>query len=198
MARNDLRRRRPGREPYPRILIVCEGRKTEPEYFDALRRAERRPLQLEIVAAGSPKTVVERAVELQKEARLQAKRDPFLAFDEVWCVFDIDEHPGVPDAKQQARDNRIELAISNPCFELWALLHFQDRQAHIERTKLRELCRVHIPGYEKRLPCADLLPHIDDAIRRAEELQRRDTPDGNPSTGVYRLVRSIRNRRGIK
>jgi hypothetical protein len=36
----------------------------------------------------------------------------------VWCVFDIDEHPVIPEAKDQAPANRIELTISNPYFEL--------------------------------------------------------------------------------
>lgn len=195
----DLRRRRPVRQTNPRILIVCEGSRTEPGYFNDLRRAERRQVELEIVPAGSPKAVVECAVEMQREARRQAKKDPFLGYDQVWCVFDIDEHPLVPDASQQARDNNIHLAISNPCFELWSLLHFQDHQAHVERAKLRELCRVHMPGYEKTLPFAVLAPNIENAISRAEELDRiqqlRDTQGGNPSTGIYRLVRSIRRNR---
>ena len=76
-----------------------------------------------------PKTLVERAVAMKREAALEAKRkkDENLKYDQVWCVFDIDEHPFVPEAKQQARDNGIEVAISNPCFELWALLHFRDQ-----------------------------------------------------------------------
>jgi hypothetical protein len=176
---------------------VCEGSKTEPAYFHELRRAERRQVELEIVPAGTPKTVVERAVEMQKEAIRKARKDPFLGYDQVWCVFDIDEHPLVPDAIQQARDHKIELAISNPCFELWALLHFQDHQAHIERDRLRDICQRHMPRYGKIIPFSDLFAHIDTAINRAEELdrihERRDTPGGNPSTGVYRLVRSIRS-----
>ena len=195
--RKDLRRRRPVRQPYPRILIVCEASKTEPTYFNDLKRAERRQVELKIVPAGSPKTVVETAVEMLRDARRQARRDPFLGYDQVWCVFDIDEHPLVSDAMQQARDNKIELAISNPCFELWALLHFQDQQAHIERDRLREISQNHMTGYDKVLPFPVLFPNIEDAIRRAEELDRlqqlRDTPGANPSTGVYRLVRSIRS-----
>ena len=135
----------------------------------------------------TPKTAVETAARLKRE------------YDEVWCVFDIDSHPLVPDAKQQARDNKIELAISNPCFELWAVLHYQDQHAHIETAKLRELCRRHMPRYKKRLPFLELFPHIEEAIRRAEELEQmheaRGTAGENPSTGVHRLVRSIRSHR---
>jgi hypothetical protein len=114
---------------------------TEPSYFNAVRRAERGIIDLEIVPGGVPKTVVERAVQLRNRAEQEAKRrgDEYLRYDYVWCVFDVDEHPFVPEAKQQAHDNRIDLAVSNPCFELWFLLHFQDQTAHIERARLQSL-----------------------------------------------------------
>jgi hypothetical protein len=67
-------------------------------------------------------------------------------YDEVWCVFDIDEHPFVPETKRQARDNEISTAISNPCFELWIRLHFQDRRAHIERAQVQHKCRRYLPN----------------------------------------------------
>jgi hypothetical protein len=124
-----LRRRKPFREPKPRILIVCEGTRTEPEYFTDLRNRERSLVELVIEAGGTPKTLVERAVALKKESKRQAKKDPNLGYEHVWCVFDVDEHPYVAEAQQQARDNKIDVAISNPCFELWALLHFQDQHA---------------------------------------------------------------------
>jgi hypothetical protein len=50
--------------------------------------------------------------------------------DEVWCVFDVDEHPKLAEARDQANANGIQLAVSNPCFELWLLLHFQEHRAH--------------------------------------------------------------------
>jgi len=185
--RDSLRRRGPTRTRYPRILIVSEGKVTEPGYFNEMQRIERRQVALNFESGMTPKTAVETAARLKRE------------YNEVWCVFDIDSHPLVPDARQQARDNNIELAISNPCFELWAVLHYQDQHAHIERPKLRELCRRHMPGYKKRLPFVELFPHIEEAIRRAEDLEQmhkgRGTAGENPSTGVHRLVRSIRSRR---
>lgn len=50
------------------------------------------------------------------EARRE--RDDHLRFDEVWGVFDIDEHPNLPEVRELAAENGIELAISNPRFEL--------------------------------------------------------------------------------
>jgi hypothetical protein len=133
-----------------------------------------------------------------KEAKRKAKAwwDEFLSYDEVWCVFDVDEHPHLPDARQQARDNGIYLAVSNPCFELWALLHFQAQTAFLERGDARSRLQRHLPHYNKALPFARLHPNYAEAVQRAEELERRredaDDPGGNPSTGVHRLTERIR------
>jgi len=196
----DLRRREPRRERRRRILILCEGRRTEPGYFRALRSAFRNRLVVVEIddRTGVPKTLVEHASERKKEAEREARsrRDPFLAYDEVWCVFDVDEHPHLPDARQQARDNGINLAISNPCFELWALLHFQHQTAYLERQNVQRKLRRHLPGYDKDLPFERLHPAYEQAVERAQELERRCETAGkrgdNPSTGVHALTERIR------
>ena len=171
--RDSLRRRRSFRKPLARFLIVCEGKVTEPVYFDDIRRMERGIIELEIVPGSVPKDVVERAVDMKKQSERDAKRrqDENLRYDSVWCVFDIDEHPFVPEAKQQAHANAINLAVSNPCFELWFLLHFQDQTAHIDRHKVQHMCRQHMPGYQKEPPCDVLRPHQVEATERAIQLE---------------------------
>jgi hypothetical protein len=197
MARREsLKRRSPFRKVLPRILIVCEGTKTEPGYFEDFRQRYRRVVELELSPGGVPKTLVERAAEMKKDADARAGKDENERYDEVWCVFDIDDHPKIDDAKQQARDNGIKLAISNPCFELWVLLHFQEQSAHISRAKLRAECRKHLPRYEKDLPTEKLNPHYDNAATRARKLdawqQQQDRQGANPSAGVYKLTEAIR------
>jgi hypothetical protein len=202
-SRSSLSRRAARRTPKPRFLIVCEGEVTEPSYFYALRHAERSLIDLVLQPAGSPKQVVERAVELKRHAEREARgrKDPFLRYDMVWCVFDIDEHPRIQEAKQQAADNHISVAISNPCFELWVLLHFQDQTAYIDCVDVCRLCRRYLPSFEKRLAYNDLAPHLADALRRAGHLERwhaeRNTNGENPSTGVYQLVAKILEHRTI-
>lgn len=202
-ARNsaqDLARRGPRREPRRRILVLCEGGETEPGYLRALRAEFRNPL-IEIVIEGfgeDPKALVERALSMKKDAEREARRrdDDFLRYDEVWCVFDVDDHTRLHDARQQARDHGIELAVSNPCFELWALLHFQDQTAWLDRDRLRSFLKRHLPDYRKALPFQFLRPGYAEAVRRAEHLdqrcEERDCPGDNPSTGVYRLTERIR------
>ena len=158
--RDALRRRRPFRNPLPRVLIVCEGTRTEPGYFHDLRHTERIPIELEISPGGVPKTLVQRAVQLKNAAQKEAKirQDENLLYDDIWCVFDIDEHPAVPDGKRQARDNEINLAISNPCFELWILLHFRDQRAHIDRTVVRRECIKYFPITRRKYHLACFIP----------------------------------------
>jgi hypothetical protein len=200
MARNrdNLQRRRARREPKPRFLIICEGTVTEPCYFRDVRHVERSLIELQIEPRATPKGIVERAVELKKQADHDAERraDDNLKYDEVWCVFDVDEHSLIPAAKDQANANGIHLAVSNPCFELWALLHFQDQSAHIDRDKVQHLCRRHMRNYEKEVDYETLRPKYSDALRRAEDLERwhesRGTVGANPSTTVYKLVALIK------
>jgi hypothetical protein len=194
-----LTRRGFRREPRRRILVLCEGVVTEPGYFKALCIALRNPLvDVEIEGHGAvPKTLVERAALRRRESDRHARKeqDLYLAYDEIWCVFDVDEHAKLADARQQARDNGIELAVSNPCFELWALLHFQPQTAHLERQAVRARLKAHLPGYEKELPFERLWAGYREAVSRAQHLDRRCQERGcagdNPSTGVHRLTMRI-------
>jgi hypothetical protein len=196
-----FKRRRPTLDPRPRILVVCEGEKTEPTYFDGIAHEEEvRLVRVEIVQSGGvPKSVVERAVSMRSTAQREAKRqrDANLAYDEVWCVFDVDEHPHLPEALDRAQANAIHVALSNPCFELWLLLHFEDQRAYIDRHKLQSACRQHMPGYSKVAAYVKLKPRYGEAVRRAVTLASWQEEQGrkhaNPSTGVHLLTERLRN-----
>lgn len=191
-----LRRRSPQIEPRPRLLIICEGRVTEPSYFRGLK-AEEQIRAVEVIVdseGGTPKTLVERAVSRMKAARRAAKgaRDQNLIYDEIWCVFDVDEHPKLIDAMQQAEANKISIAVSNPCFELWLLLHFKDHRAWINRHAAQSACRECLKGFEKEIDFLAIRNRMEEAIHRATELERWQQGRGrvghNPSTTVHKLV----------
>jgi hypothetical protein len=167
--------------------VVCGGRRTEPDYFQALKRHLRNPaVHVRVRAKGrDPEDLVRFARSLVPEASDE--------FDEVWCVVDSDEYDLEPAAALASRLN-VRLAVSNPCFELWLLLHYQDCSAPLcdARAALRHLVR-HVPDYQKNgLRFADFESGVLDAIRRAEKLDptgcdhRRD-----PSSGVWRLVQQM-------
>lgn len=192
------RRRPPSLDQRKRFLIVAEGLVTERNYFEELGRRYRMAIDIEVDGPGVPKTLVERAVKRKKRAQALAERfaDDSELFDDIWCVFDVDVHPKIADAKQQARAHGIALAISNPRFELWALLHYQDQTGHIERGKVTSLLRRHIPRYRKQLPLEQLEARYTAALTRSRSLEkdceRLAEPHKNPSTGVHHLVELIR------
>jgi len=113
-------------------------------------------------------------------------------FDEVWCVFDVDDFQAdIEKALVMARRAKISLAISNPCFEFWLLLHFQDHTAWLngaDAAKVK-LCQ-HLPGYDKtKLDFECFAPGVRDAIERGRALTEagHDHRD-NPSTTMWRLA----------
>ncbi|HET7230392.1 MAG TPA: RloB family protein [Longimicrobium sp.] len=195
-----LRRRAAFRDPLPLVLVVCEGKVTEPEYIDGFRLAHgANTVRVDVRSpGGDPRALVERAVALRAEAEADARRsrDANLAYDEVWCVFDVDEHPRADAARQLAAMEEIRLAVSNPCFELWLLLHLADHGAHVTAAQVGKLLRKQLPGYDKHLRFNDFATGYADAVRRAESLGRRvadgGRAEGNPSTGVHRLTERIR------
>lgn len=199
-GRKSLQRRAPTRTPKRTVLIVCEGGETEPTYFNAIRKAKRlETLRIKVVggneAGTHPKSVVEYAKGTQKEAK--NARDPF---DSVWCVFDRDVHVNINAAFEQARGNDFKIAFSNPSFELWYLLHFQDQGGHIERDKALKSLKRHIPRYNKSDNIYDqLAPQQDAATKRAKQLRKQHgiederciTESQNPSTWVDQLVEEL-------
>lgn len=198
-----LSRQQAGRKRKPRVLVVCEGSKTEPIYIEGISSLSKEAVyQLQIIPMGaSPKTLVEEAVRVKKDAEKLARRDgdPNLLFESVWVVFDVDEHPNLKEAQVQARGNNIEMAISNPCFELWLLLHFRDQAAYIERDVALKQLTKEMPGYKKSALSIDrILGRYAAARARAEKLKVKHENDGtafphdNPSSGIWELVECLR------
>lgn len=196
---SDLKRRAAKREPKRRFIIFCEGAKTEPAYFNALRQhcssalIEVKPLP----AQGVPDTLTKNAVAEAKRLR-RGGIDSLGQRDEVWAVFDRDEHPKFDEAVQRCESNRVGVGRSNPCFEVWLILHFEDYHKGGDRHTVQERCQQVHSGYDKhtkRLNCVNLFENIEAAIKRAEDqlARRRNERDefGCPSTTVGRLVKAI-------
>ncbi|MCA1704207.1 MAG: RloB family protein [Actinobacteria bacterium] len=111
-------------------------------------------------------------------------------FDEVWCVIYSDEYDLEPTARLAAGQG-VRLAVSNPCFELWLLLHHRDHSAHLGDADavIRQLTQ-YVPGYQKNtLRFADFESGVLEAVQRAERLAPPGCDHGgNPSSGVWRLA----------
>ena len=182
------------------ILVFTEGEKTEGGYLLPWRREYRDRVLVTIDPFhGAPLSLVDRAVQTKKAEARDAKRGRGRAHDEIWCMFDIDIHPNVPDAIQKAQANGIGLAISNPCLELWFILHFEEWTAYLSRhaaqSRSSELlsCGKNLT----RAAMDRLYEGYQDARERALRLDVKHDGDGspagsNPSSTVWALIESIR------
>lgn len=179
-----LQRRAPRRAARPRLLIVCGSERTEPQYLIGLRDfLDNRAVDVRIVRhPRSPAQVVAYAAKI-------ATAD----FDEVWCVLDVDEFD-IATAAARADKASIELAVSNPCFELWLLLHHEDYQNALRdcRAVLVRL-RRHLPMYEKaKVDFGDYAKTVPNAVTRAKALDPTGSDHTkNPSSSMWRLVEKI-------
>lgn len=185
---NRSRRQGPHREQRVPILVVCGGERTEPRYFDGLKRAYRNSaVNVTIKKKGAcPEDVVGYALKLREQSGD--------AYEETWCVLDVDDFDLAP-CISLARRHRVGLAISNPCFEYWLLLHFEPCSAHLAgyTDAFARLTR-HVPHYQKNeLRFADFVPGVEAAVERARripgDLGREH--QRNPSSGVWALVEKV-------
>lgn len=193
------RRRVERREPRRVIRVLTEGRNTEPSYLAQLqKRYPDSSVHLDIRDSGmTPLTLVRRAREYQKAESHSRSADRITDFEEVWCVFDVDEHPNVSQAINEAHQSGIGVVVSNPCFELWLVLHHRDQTAHIDRRAAqREARALGLIDERKRLVPHNvdaLMNGYGEAVRRAQQLEQRHVgngsdPNENPSSTVWRLT----------
>ena len=185
------------------IIAVCEGKNTEPEYLKSFAKQHGNGLvEVETVApAGAPFTIVKKAVEIKKQRDAQAKKavDSFDGLFEVWAVFDVDEHPNIPQALDMAKANKVHTAISNPCIEIWALWHITPHCAHIHRHDLQRKLALAMPKYDsersKQFDFEQIKHDFAVAKTRAEKQladhEATGNPLANPSTTFYRLLDRI-------
>ena len=155
--RKQIARLGPKREPYDRVLVVCEGERTEPLYLrDLAARYRLSMANIEVVGIGSdPKTVVRRAKKLRSRESQRGEK-----FDRVYCVFDCDEHATFDAARDEAEASGVKFATSWPCFEFWLRLHFGYSRRPYARSggksaaqKCVENVKRLLPGYAKGLCC---------------------------------------------
>lgn len=196
-------RRSSTRDPRRKIIVVSEGKLTEPDYLRAL--AKRHKTLIEVKRGGGvPMSLVDLAIE-QKPRKRSKDTNVYDTDDEVWVIFDRDEHPRYREAIQRARDAKVEVAYSNPCFELWLALHFAEidkpMSRHEMQNHLARLCGKYNKERSKTIPFNDLSPSVESAESRASKLfVKRDqegNTGGNPSTSVYLLTRRIKELGGL-
>jgi hypothetical protein len=182
------------------IVVFCEGRNSEPDYVNGLKQLpqiyENTALNIEVhPQQGVPLTLVEMAVSRKRDAEV----------DECWCIFDVEwpqHHPHLREAITLAHAHGVHLAISNPCFELWLILHLEEHARFVDTDSAERLSRKLDGRKGKNIDPALYLPRRKDAVRRAIVLEKRHVecgtkfPHDNPSSGMYRFLEAVERAEG--
>ena len=196
------------------ILIVTEGARTEPKYF-AHFRTRHTNIDIQVVGSktGGGKTdymnLLQKAQEYQKKNQLSSANG-----DSVWVVADGDvdyNNPNAVTSKNQqlnkvrklAERSDIQIAISNPCFEFWYLLHFRYTTKYMKNyNAVKNELVPFLPEYGKTDDVfTELASKMESAIQNAEKVEKYHLNDGisipfnvsiNPFTEVYSLVKILK------
>ena len=118
--------------------------------------------------------------------------------DQAWLVVDRDQWTEeqlvrLDDWAQEQQNHGF--ALSNPAFESWLLLHFEDTVGIASSQGCIRRLRQHLPDYDKSIPPGTFTrERIEEAVRRARKRDTppcRDWPRDPGGTTVYRLVEEI-------
>ncbi len=185
-------------------LIVCEGEKTEPGYFEFLAKELRLVNRTEIEVCGDgkdPLDVVDQALDLRQKRGKEAKRSNIDEYDSVWCVIDVDQHTRLSTAIDKAKGNNIHIAMSNPCFEYWYILHYENTASpFVNSRKVPSALRKFFRGYRKGMSKKvkerffnEIHSRRPEAVKRAKQFAKNgkwttNLKQHNPSTNVYKIV----------
>ena len=166
--RERIGRRAPTRQTKVRFTLFCEGRNTEPQYFRAFKKHDNGFLiSIQFGDIGrAPITLAEKAAKLVQSSRsmrgIGGRRNLFEEQDQVWVVFDRDEHERFDEAVSLCEANGIGVARSNPCFEVWLILHMVDYDRQDDRHRVKnEFGRLASKYGLKQAVREDDIPEFD-------------------------------------
>jgi len=191
------------------IVIAAEGSKTEKKYFEDLAfEFHNARVKVFVLKTEEDRSSPEHVIKLLDDF----KADYIPEDDDlVWLVIDVDrwEKKKLAEVASLAKQKQYNLAVSNPCFELWMLLHHrsldqypqstlqefrENRKDGTNRTRLeRELISI-LGQYNKSKPATkDFIPFVQNAVERARalDIQRRARWPNDLGSRVYRLVSEI-------
>lgn len=189
----------------PVVYLICEGSETEIRYFKKFRSRE---CNIDIIPIPSQ---YKSADKLVQKAKATIGFSPYYPDegDMIWCVFDRDDNTNamLAKAKQEALKEGYQIAFSNPSFEIWFLLHFNNQTTSIENCDavMKQLKKKgRLEQYEKNKEVYEQLKPLQEvAVERAKsrvEALRREhieilSRESNPVTTVAELVEYLKSKR---
>ena len=183
------------------VVIASEDRFAVKQYFDLFHSTR---IQFHVLETEDGKSSPEHVM-----ARLERYLDEYSVGvgDQFWLVLDTDHWiegshlQNLVEVVKRCRQKGISVALSNPCFELWLLLHFSDFPAESKLTcvQIGELIRAKTVTYNKtkvfNLPITE--SRVFEAIGRARErFNPQDMIPTEPQTGVHLIIDDLM-RKGI-
>ena len=185
------------------ILIVCEGERTEPNYFKAkIDDRHSKVIQVDVEGEGrGTLSLIKKTIKLRDRSNK--------VYDKVWAVFDKDDFRDFNESIKLAKENKVECAWSNESFELWYCLHFLYLDAGVNRSQYIEILEREVrkktgekkykyrKNYEQMYSLLQHLGDEDIAIEHAKRLEKnyknKNYKTHNPCTMVYKLVEELNN-----
>lgn len=165
----------------PIFFIFCEG-ETEKEYINYLRSRYKIPIEIKSKISGNKIS--------QKHIRNFLKGKPTSPKDKIFLMYDLD----VPEILDKLKSiKKANLLVSNPCIELWFLIHHQNQNANINSgnciRKLENFWKVYKKGELTESLKKKLTKNEPKAINRAKKMKLYD----NPSTNVFEIIEELDN-----
>lgn len=192
-------------------LIVTEGKRTEPNYFQGLEKRVKEKVggtvdvfEVPVIDISGEGCSTGKLLEVTERIVKEAK----VIYQNVWVVFDKDDFEDFDQAVKEGADKGYQVAWSNESFEYWIYLHFYYSDSALHRDewnkKLDEIFRTYNLGtgkyqknYEEIYQMIDIYNGVSTAIKNAK---RRMASFGrseckpseyNPGTTVYLLVEEL-------
>lgn len=177
------RESRPSRSMKPVFVVFCEG-ETEEAYLDFLKQTYRSPFKIISKVEGGK--ISQHLIRTRcREVRISPNEKI-----QVFLMYDMDK----PEITEKLLQLKVHLLLSNPCIELWFLLHCKEQKTAIStEDAIKALKHVGMPWNRYKKPEISatqkeyLKLHVQEAMERATSL----TVHGNPSSDVHHLLRSI-------
>lgn len=177
------RDKKPQRTMKPVFLVFCEG-ETESNYIDFVRREYHSPIKIVSKTEGNK---ISQNVITQRQNELKNSKNDVI---KTFLMYDLDVKP----LNEKLKSCDAEWLCSNPCIELWFLLHSKNQTAEISTDKCTTELKKSSDGWQQYRKGAltetqkeILRVNKDTAITRAQCL----TEYANPSSTVYRLLEEI-------
>ncbi len=179
-----MKKRRVSREKTmrPTFFVFCEG-KSEEAYVKYLRAKYRLPIDIDPSIAGL--SISEKHIANYKKNKYVDPRK-----DRDFLMYDLDRADVLPRL-QAIREATI--IASNPCFELWYLLHYKDQRYALTSEECNVILLKYTKGYCKGSICSELLVALADYSEVAADRAKKLTSFQNPSTDIHKFIEELTN-----